>query len=75
MKNVFGMRSGCALQAGPVKPRRPSGRLAARGVTVNRSAIARIESREKYVLDYELAAVTAAFGIPIKRLFSSLPRG
>jgi hypothetical protein len=34
-----------------------AGRLAARGVTLDRSAIGRIENHNRYVLDYELKAL------------------
>lgn len=46
-----------------------AGRLAARGVTIDRSAIARIENGERYVLDYEVHAIAQAFKIPVERLF------
>jgi transcriptional regulator with XRE-family HTH domain len=46
-----------------------SGRLAARGITIDRSAIARIEAGERYVLDYEAAAIAQAFRVPVEQLF------
>jgi DNA-binding XRE family transcriptional regulator len=46
-----------------------AGRLAARGIAVDRSAIARIEAGERYVLDYEVAAIAQTFRVPIEQLF------
>jgi len=37
-----------------------AGRMAARGVTLDRSAIGRIENGNRYVLDYELKALAGA---------------
>jgi hypothetical protein len=38
-----------------------AGRLAARGVMLDRSAIGRIENYKRYVLDYELKALADAW--------------
>lgn len=46
-----------------------AGRLAARGVSIDRSAIARIERGDRYVLDYEVLCIAKAFRVPIDRLF------
>jgi hypothetical protein len=45
-----------------------SGRLAARGVTLDRSAIGRIENLNRYVLDYELKALAGALRVPVSDL-------
>jgi len=45
-----------------------AGRLAARGVTLDRSAIGRIENGRRYVLDYELKAIAAALRVSIVEL-------
>lgn len=42
-----------------------AGRLAARGVTLDRSAIGRIENRNRYVLDYELKAIAEALKVSV----------
>jgi transcriptional regulator with XRE-family HTH domain len=42
-----------------------AGRLAARGVTLDRSAIGRIENRQRYVLDYELKAIADALKVSV----------
>lgn len=46
-----------------------AGRLAALGISVDRSAVTRIESAERYVLDYEAEALAKALRVPIERLF------
>jgi transcriptional regulator with XRE-family HTH domain len=46
-----------------------SGRLAAQGLTIDRSAVARIERGERYVLDYEAAGIARAFRVSIQDLF------
>lgn len=45
-----------------------AGRLAARGVTLDRSAIGRIENLKRYVLDYELKALANALRIEVRDL-------
>ena len=46
-----------------------AGRLAARGVMLDRSAIARIEGGERYVLDYEALAIARSLKVPVEVLF------
>ena len=46
-----------------------AGRLAARGVQLDRSAIGRIENQKRYVLDYELKAIAEALRISLADLF------
>ena len=46
-----------------------AGRLAARGVSIDRSAIGRIENLNRYVLDYELKALAAALRVPVEELW------
>lgn len=45
------------------------GRLAARGVTLDRSAIGRIENGKRYVLDYELKALASALRAEVSDFF------
>ncbi len=47
-----------------------AGRLAARGVRLDRSAIGRIENQNRYVLDYELKALAAALRVTVGDFFS-----
>lgn len=42
-----------------------SGRLAARGVTIGRAGIAKIESGKRAVSDYELVALASALAVPL----------
>lgn len=46
-----------------------AGRLAARGVRLDRSAIGRIENQSRYVLDYELKALADALRVPLTDFF------
>lgn len=46
-----------------------AGRLAARGVHLDRSAIGRIENGNRYVLDYELKALADALRVDVTDLF------
>jgi transcriptional regulator with XRE-family HTH domain len=45
-----------------------AGRLAARGVSLDRSAIGRIENGNRYVLDYELKALAHSLKVSIEDL-------
>jgi HTH-type transcriptional regulator, cell division transcriptional repressor len=46
-----------------------AGRLAARGVQLDRSAVGRIENGKRYVLDYELKALASALHVPLTEFF------
>ena len=46
-----------------------AGRLAARGIHLDRSAIGRIENGNRYVLDYELKALAEALRTDIRTFF------
>ncbi len=46
-----------------------AGRVAQRGVTLDRSAIGRIENGKRYVLDYELQALASALRADVGDLF------
>lgn len=48
-----------------------AGRLAAKGVQLDRSAIGRIENLDRYVLDYELKALAAALRVEVADLLVS----
>lgn len=54
----------------PVSQQDLSARLAANGVIIDQSAIARIERGERSVLDLEAVAIAGALKVPIERLFS-----
>lgn len=42
-----------------------SGKLAARGVTVDRAGIAKLERGSRYVSDFEVKALAAALGVTV----------
>ena len=46
-----------------------AGRLAARGIEIDRSAIARIEQGNRFVRDFEIIGIAAALRVPLGRLF------
>ena len=46
-----------------------AGRLAAQGVFLDRTAVSRIESQERYVMDYEAAALAKTLKVSIAWLF------
>ena len=70
-KNIIGpaVRRIRLLQPTAVSQQDLAGRLAALGISVDRSAVTRIESSERYVLDYEAEALAKALRVPIERLF------
>jgi hypothetical protein len=43
--------------------------MAAQGIVLDRSAISRIESRTRYVMDYEAAAIARALKLSIAWLY------
>jgi transcriptional regulator with XRE-family HTH domain len=53
----------------PVSQDDLAGKLAARGVLLDRSAISRIESRSRYLMDYEITAIARALKVTVARLF------
>ncbi len=55
----------------PVSQEDLAGRVAALGVLLDRSAISRIESQDRYVMDYEALALAAALKVPIETLFET----
>jgi transcriptional regulator with XRE-family HTH domain len=46
-----------------------AGRLAARGLLLDRSAISRIESQSRYLMDYEIIAIARSLKVSVSRLF------
>ena len=53
----------------PVSQDDLAGKLAARGVLLDRSAISRIESRSRYIMDYEITAIARALKVSVASLF------
>jgi len=64
-RNVTGKRIRQARLAAkpPVSQEDLSGRLAGLGVTLDQGAISRVESEERYLMDYELLAIARALRI------------
>jgi hypothetical protein len=58
-RNLSGLRIRQARQkcTPPVSQDDLAGRLAARGISLDQTALSRIENRERYVMDYELVAI------------------
>lgn len=52
-----------------------AGRLARHGVLLDRSAISRIENRERYVMDYEALALAKALKVSVAWLYAEEIRG
>ena len=46
-----------------------AGRLAARGITMDQTAISRIENQTRYLMDYEISAIAEALKVSIASLF------
>ena len=55
--------------APPLSQEDLAGRLAARGILLDRSAISRIESQERYVMDYEALSLAEVLKVPLAWLF------
>jgi len=45
------------------------GRLASQGILLDRSALSRIESQDRYLMDYEIAAIARALKVSVAWLF------
>jgi HTH-type transcriptional regulator, cell division transcriptional repressor len=53
----------------PVSQDDLAGKLAARGVYLDRTAISRIESQSRYIMDYEISAVARALKVTVASFF------
>ena len=56
----------------PVSQEELASRLAVRGIYLDRSAIARMELRQRFVRDYEVVKIAACLKVPVATLFSGL---
>ncbi len=45
------------------------GRLAARGITIDQTAVSRIENQTRYLMDYEIAAIARSLKVSVGWLF------
>ena len=66
-RNVVGKRIRAARLRckPPVSQDDLAGRLAARGLTLDQTAISRIENHSRYLMDYELIAVAKALKVSV----------
>jgi hypothetical protein len=64
-RNITGKRIRRARLAAkpPVSQEDLYGRLAALGITLDQGAISRVESEERYLMDYELLAIAKALRV------------
>ena len=53
----------------PVSQEDLAGRLAAKGIIMDQTAISRIENRSRYVMDYEAAAIARSLKVKVGWLF------
>jgi HTH-type transcriptional regulator, cell division transcriptional repressor len=53
----------------PVSQDDLAGRLAAKGILLDRSAISRIETHSRYLMDYEIVAIAKSLKISVSWLF------
>ncbi len=52
-----------------------AGRMAAKGVQLDRTAISRIELQERYVMDYEAVALAKCLGVAVAWLLGEQDQG
>jgi transcriptional regulator with XRE-family HTH domain len=53
----------------PVSQEDLAGRLAVKGVVLDQTAISRIESQTRYLMDYEIAAIASSLKVSVGFLF------
>jgi HTH-type transcriptional regulator, cell division transcriptional repressor len=46
-----------------------AGKLAAKGITIDQTAISRIEKKQRYLMDYEILAIAGCLRVPVAWLF------
>jgi len=56
----------------PVSQEDLAGRLAARNITMDRSAISRIENQDRYLMDYEIEAIARSLKVTVGWLFGEV---
>lgn len=75
-KNIVGKRIREARFKGkqPVSQDNLAGRLAARGIVLDQTAISRIEKQARYLMDYEVAAIAKCLKVPVAWLYGELKK-
>lgn len=53
----------------PVTQEDLAGRLAARGISIDQTAVSRIENNSRYLMDYEIIAIAKALKVSVSYLF------
>lgn len=73
-RNLIGSRIKAArLKASPrVSQEELAARLAVRGIYLDRSAIARMERKQRFIRDYEIVKIAACLKVPVASLFIGL---
>lgn len=69
--NLVGKRVKKARLAKTLSQDELSGKLAGRGVVIDRAGIAKLEAGSRYVSDFEVKALAAALGVTVGWLFGS----
>jgi transcriptional regulator with XRE-family HTH domain len=70
-KNLIGarVREARLRQKPSVSQEDLAGRLAARGILLDQTAVSRIESRQRYLMDYEVAAIAKSLRVSVAWLY------
>jgi hypothetical protein len=55
----------------PVSQEDLSGRLARLGVQITQTSLSKLENRQRYVMDYEIAALAKALRVTVASLFET----
>lgn len=56
----------------PISQEDLAGKLAARGILLDRSAVSRIENQERYLMDYEIVAIARCLKVSVAKLFGDI---
>ena len=56
----------------PVSQDDLAGRLAARGIAMDQSAVSRMENQSRYLMDYEIIAIAQCLKVPVAALFEGV---
>lgn len=70
-RNVTGrrIREARRRRKPPVSQDDLAGKLAARGITLDQTAISRIENRDRYLMDYEVLAIARCLKVSVSWLY------
>jgi ribosome-binding protein aMBF1 (putative translation factor) len=72
MKNICGarIREARLNATPPISQEDLAGKLAAQGILIDRSAVSRIESRTRYLMDYEVGALARCLKVSVAWLYA-----